>query len=68
MIIIAKAIKAFFISFFTHWVEDFLILAGITFAVVNTYLIGVINTNVLAGNYTVSAVLFLLGIVLARRG
>jgi hypothetical protein len=65
---IAKAIKAFFIALFTNWIEDFLILTGIILGVVNTYLIGVINTNVLAGNYTVSAVLFLLGIVLARRG
>lgn len=67
MIKIAKAIKAFFIAFFTRWVEDVLILAGIGLIVVNTYLIGVVTGNILAGNYLLGVVLILLGVVLAKR-
>lgn len=67
----AKAIKdffiAFFISFFTKWVEDFLILTALVIVVVNTYLITVISPNILAGNYVLAAFLFIIGIVLARR-
>jgi len=68
---IAKAIKefiiSFFISFFTKWLEDFLILSGITLIVVNTYLIGVVEINILAGNYLTGFVLIFLGVVLAKR-
>ena len=67
MIKIAKAIKAFFIAFFTQWVEDVLILAGISLIVVNTYLIGVVSGNILAGNYLLGVVLIFLGVVLAKR-
>lgn len=71
MIKIAKAIKefliSFFVSFFTKWVEDFLILTGLTLAVVNTYLITVVDSNILAGNYVLSAVLIFVGIIIARR-
>jgi len=68
VITIAKAIKDFFIAFFTNWVEDFLILSGIALAVVNTYLISTIGTNILAGNYTLAAVLVFFGVILAKRG
>jgi len=47
--------------------EDFLIFAGIILAVVNTYLISVIDANILAGNYVLSVVLILIGIIIARR-
>ena len=71
MIKIAKAIKefiiSFFVSFFTKWLEDFLILSGITLIVVNTYLIGVVEINILAGNYLTGFVLIFLGVVLAKR-
>ena len=71
MIKIAKAIKEFIISFllsfFTKCVEDFLILTGLTLAVVNTYLITVVDSNILAGNYVLSAVLIFVGIIIARR-
>ena len=67
MIKIAKAIKAFFIAFFTQWVEDVLIMAGISLIVVNTYLIGVVSGNILAGNYLLGVVLIFLGVVLAKR-
>lgn len=63
----AKAIKKFFITFFTYWVEDFLILSGIILGIVNTYLITVIKSNILAGNYLLSVVLIFMGIILARR-
>jgi len=68
---VAKAIKdfiiAFFTSFFTDWVEDFLILSALVIVVVNTYLITVISPNVLAGNYVLAVFLFIIGIALARR-
>lgn len=67
MITIAKAIKAFIVAFFTQWVEDVLILAGIGLIVVNTYLIGVVSGNILAGNYLLGVVLIFLGVVLAKR-
>lgn len=67
----AKAIKqfliAFFTGFFTNWLEDFLILSGITLGIVNTYLITVIKPNILAGNYLLSVVLIFMGIIFARR-
>ncbi|GAB2561052.1 hypothetical protein [Gracilibacillus alcaliphilus] len=67
----AKAIKdfitAFFISFFTKWLEDFFILSAVIIVVVNTYLITVINYNILAGNYVLAAFLFIIGIFIARR-
>lgn len=68
----AKAIKnfiiSFFTTFFTKWVEDVLILAGIGLIVVNTYLIGVVDYNVLAGNYLLGVVLIFMGVVMAKRG
>jgi len=67
----AKAIKsfitAFFVAFFTKWVEDFLIFTGLTLGIVNTYLITVINSNILAGNYLLSAILIFVGVILAKR-
>lgn len=67
----AKAIKnfiiAFFTGFFTHWVEDFLILVGIGLIVVNTYLITIVGSNILAGNYLLGFVLIFIGVVLAKR-
>ncbi|GIO22438.1 hypothetical protein [Oceanobacillus sp. J11TS1] len=67
----AKAIKnfisAFFISFFTKWLEDFLILSAVILGIVNTYLITVISPNILAGNYVLAAFLFIIGVVIARR-
>ena len=64
---IANSITSFFTVFFTKWLEDFLIFAGIILAVVNTYLISVIDANILAGNYVLSVVLILIGIIIARR-
>ena len=68
----AKASKefiiSFFVAFFTKWVEDVLILAGISLIVVNTYLIGVVGYNGLAGNYLLGVVLIFMGVVLAKRG
>lgn len=67
----AKAIKKFIIAFitgfFTVWLEDFLILAGLTFLIVNTYLISVVDNNILAGNYLLGVVLILIGIILVKR-
>lgn len=71
MIKIAKAIRDFFIAFFTtffsKWLEDVFILAGIGLIVVNTYLITVVETNVLSGNYLSGIILVLIGVVLARK-
>lgn len=68
---IAKAIKnfitAFFISFFTEWLEDFLILSAAGLVIVNTYLISVIDYNILAGNYVLAVFLFIIGVIIARR-
>lgn len=68
----AKAIKnfisAFFLAFFTKWMEDAFILSGIGLAVVNTYLISTVQASTLAGNYTLAAVLILFGLVIAKRG
>ncbi|WP_099157276.1 hypothetical protein [Virgibacillus ndiopensis] len=67
----AKAIKnfiiVFFTTFFTKWLEDFLIFTGITLGIVNTYLITVIDANILAGNYVLAAMLIFIGIIIARR-
>lgn len=71
MINIAQALKqfiiAFFTSFFTKWVEDFLILVGIGLIVVNTYLITVVGMNVLAGNYLLGVIFIFIGVVLAKQ-
>ena len=71
MIKIAKAIKgfiiAFFISFFTKWLEDFFILVAVVLVIVNTYLITVIDLNILIGNYVLAIFLAIIGLVLARR-
>lgn len=71
MINIAQALKefiiAFFTSFFTNWLEDFLILVGIGLIVVNTYLITVVGVNVLAGNYLLGTILIFIGVVLAKQ-
>lgn len=67
----AKVIKSFvvmfFTGFFTNWLEDFFILAGIGIIVFNTYLITIAEVNVLAGNYTLGVVLIIIGLVLAKR-
>lgn len=67
----AKAIKnfisAFFMTFFTKWLEDFLILSAVILGVVNTYLISVISPNILAGNYVLAAFLFIFGLIFSRR-
>ena len=71
MIKIAKAITSFIISFFTafftKWLEDFFILAAVVLIVVNTYLITVIDFNILIGNYVLAIFLAIIGLVLARR-
>ena len=67
----AKVIKNFIIAFvtgfFTNWLEDFLILMGIGIIIFNTYLITVVDVNILAGNYLLGAVLILIGVILAKR-
>ena len=67
----AKAIKdfiiAFFTTFFTKWLADFLIFTGIALIIANTYLISVIPSNILAGNYLLGAVLIVLGVIFAKR-
>ena len=67
----AKAIKAFIISFFTafftKWLEDFFILVAVVLVIVNTYLITVIDLNILIGNYVLAIFLAIIGLVLARR-
>jgi len=67
----AKVIKNFIIAFvtgfFTNWLEDFLILTGIGTIIFNTYLITIVDANILAGNYLLGAVLILIGVVLAKR-
>lgn len=66
----AKALKgfiiAFFTSFFTKWVEDFFIFAGIVVLVVNTYLLATLDWAIIAGNYTLAVVLLIIGIVASR--
>ncbi|NIK10916.1 hypothetical protein [Alkalibacillus almallahensis] len=67
----AQAIREFIISFFkaffTKWVEDFLIFVGLGIFVVNTYLITVVEINMLIGNYLLGLILLLIGLVLAKR-
>jgi hypothetical protein len=65
--VIKKFIIAFFIGFFTNWLEDFLILIGVGILVANTYFISIIDTNILAGNYFLGTVLIGMGIILAKR-
>jgi len=57
----------FFQSFFSRWLEDFLIFAGLLVAVVNTYLITVVGINILLGNYLLAIILLLTGIAVAKR-
>ncbi|MEK4871571.1 hypothetical protein [Niallia sp. FSL W8-1348] len=67
----AKAIKKFFILFFTvfftQWLEDFFIFTGAVIIIVNTYLITIVEGNILAGNYLLGFVLIITGIVIAKR-
>ena len=67
----AKAIKNFFISFitafFTKWLEDFFIFVGVVTIIVNTYLISIVDSNVLVGNYLLGATFIILGVVLAKQ-
>ena len=67
----AKAIKSFIIAFFTaffaKWLEDFFILVAVVLVIVNTYLITVIDLNILIGNYVLAIFLAIIGLVLARR-
>ncbi|MGD6781334.1 hypothetical protein ACQCT3_18030 [Sutcliffiella horikoshii] len=67
----ARAIKnlivSFFTVFFTKWLEDFLIFAGLSTVVINTYLLTTIDINILIGNYLVGAILILAGIAIARK-
>lgn len=65
--IIKSFIIAFFTSFFTNWLEDFFILAAIILVVVNTYLITVIDLNILIGNYVLAVFLAIIGLAIARR-
>lgn len=64
---IKNFIKAFLISFFTEWLEDFFILLAAGLAIVNTYLFSVIDYNILAGNYVLAVFLFIIGLILSRR-
>lgn len=67
----AKAFRnliiSFFTAFFSYWLEDFLIFAGLCTVVVNTYLFTSIEINILIGNYLVGAILILAGIAIARK-
>jgi len=67
----AKAIKKFIIAFitgfFTVWLEDFLILAGLALIIFNTYLFSVIDINILIGNYLLGVVLIFIGVILVKR-
>lgn len=67
----AKAIKnfliSFFTAFFTKWLEDFFIFTGAIIIIVNTYLISIVEGNVLAGNYLLGFVLILAGVAIAKR-
>lgn len=60
-------ILSFFTVFFTKWLEDFFILAGLFMVVVTTYLFTFIKINILVGNYLVGAILILAGIAIARK-
>ncbi|MBO1003745.1 hypothetical protein ACFSKI_19140 [Pseudogracilibacillus auburnensis] len=60
-------ILSFFTTFFTKWLEDFFIFTGLGLIIVNTYLISVVNLNVLAGNYLTGFVLIVIGVFLAKR-
>jgi len=67
----AKSIRNFitasFPSFFTKWLEDFLILTGTGLIIINTYLISSIQTSTLSGNYLLGFVLIFIGVILAKR-
>lgn len=67
----AKVVKdfliIFFTAFFTKWLEDFFIVSAIILVVVNTYLISVIDLNILIGNYVLAVFLAIIGLALARR-
>lgn len=67
----AKAIKnfiiLFFTAFFTKWLEDFFIFAGLGLLIINTYLFTKVEINILVGNYLLGVVLLLTGIIIARR-
>jgi hypothetical protein len=68
---VAKAIKKFFILFFTvfftQWLEDLFIFTGAVIIIVNTYLITIVEGNILAGNYLLGFVLIITGVVIAKR-
>lgn len=67
----AKAIKnfliAFITAFFTRWLEDFFIFTGAVIVIVNTYLISIVEGNILAGNYLLGFVLIITGVAIAKR-
>lgn len=67
----AKAIKnfiiSFFTAFFTKWLEDFFIFTGAVVIIVNTYLITIVDGNILAGNYLLGVILIITGVAIAKR-
>lgn len=65
--VIKNFINVFVTGFFANWLEDFFVFVGLGFLIVNTYFIGTVTPNVLAGNYLLGTVLIGLGIVLAKR-
>jgi hypothetical protein len=64
---IAKTIKKMILSFFTNWLEDFFIVAGVALLVINTYQLTIAPLNIIVGNYTLSAILVLAGVILAKK-
>ncbi|AYV67092.1 hypothetical protein C2I06_09505 [Niallia circulans] len=62
-----KILIAFIMSFFTQWLEDFFILTGAVIVIVNTYLISIVEGNILAGNYLLGFVLIITGVAIAKR-
>lgn len=62
-----KILIAFIMSFFTKWLEDFFIFTGAVIVIVNTYLITIVEGNILAGNYLLGFVLIITGVAIAKR-
>jgi hypothetical protein len=62
-----KILIAFIMSFFTQWLEDFFIFTGAVIVIVNTYLISIVEGNILAGNYLLGFVLIITGVAIAKR-
>lgn len=61
--LLKETIGGFLKGLLSKWIEDFFILAGIAIALVTTYE----NFGTVIGNYSLSIVLVLIGLALAKK-